>query len=207
MKVLQFPPGFEIPNSDGTVVKTESETVYAIRSVNKGPYNYVSLGLLPVKDPEMIRPTNVITRPNHDIWKLQSGSEVKEWFIAAFPRLELDKMIDDAEWERFAEAAGTTFPKCQYCPGLQVHSPDGMTGVVLVGDACHAFPPDIGQGINAGLADLEALDRALVGNDLITNEPGEPPATLGAALTTYEKIHSPEVAAVIRLARCGSPYQ
>jgi len=208
MKVLQFPPGFEIPNSDGTSLQTQSETVYAIRSVNKGPRNYVSLGLLPVKDPNMIRPTNVITRPNHDVWKLQNGAEIKEWFVAAFPRLDLDAMVDDTEWDRFAKAQGTSFPKCQYCPGLEVSSPDGSAGVALVGDACHAFPPDIGQGINAGLADLEALDRSLVGKDLITNEPSEtPPATLGAALKTYEKVHSPEVASVIRLARFGSPYQ
>lgn len=65
-----------------------------------------------------------------------------------------------------------------------------------------------GQGINAGLTDLEALDRALLGQDLITGEPSEtPPATLGDALKTYEKVHAPEVASVIRLARFGSPYQ
>lgn len=75
------------------------------------------------------------------------------------------------------------------------------------GDSVHAFPPDIGQGINAGLTDVEALDRALLGQDLITGEQGTPPATLGDALKTYEKVHSPEVAAVIRLARFGSPYQ
>jgi 2-polyprenyl-6-methoxyphenol hydroxylase-like FAD-dependent oxidoreductase len=207
MKVLQFPPGFKIPNADGTYLQTQSETVYAIRSVNKGPRNYVSLGLLPMKDPHGIRPTNVITRPNHDVWKLKSGDEIREWFVAAFPRLDLDEMIDNDEWDRFARAQGTSFPKCQYCPGLEVSSPDGSAGVALVGDACHAFPPDIGQGINMGLQDVEALDRALVGRDLITNEQSETPATLGAALKTYEKVHAPEVASVIRLSRFGSPYQ
>jgi hypothetical protein len=64
MKVLQFPPGLPISTTTGTSLKTEGETVYAIRSVNKGPRNYVSLGLLPVKDPQMVRPTNVITRPS-----------------------------------------------------------------------------------------------------------------------------------------------
>lgn len=208
MKVLQFPPAFEIPDSDGTMLQTASETVYAIRSMNRGPRNYVSLGLLPVKDPNMIRPTNVITRPNHDIWKLQGAAEIKEWFTRAFPRLQLEHMINDAEWERFAQAQGTTFPKCQYCAGLQVSSLDGSAGVVLVGDAIHAFPPDIGQGINAGLADVEALDRALRGTNLLTNVTSNiPPETLGDALKEYERVRSPEVAALIRLARFGSPYQ
>jgi 2-polyprenyl-6-methoxyphenol hydroxylase-like FAD-dependent oxidoreductase len=208
MKVLQFPPGFSIPNNNGTSLKTESETVYAIRSVNKGPHNYVSLGLLPVKDPKMVRPTNVITRPNHEIWKLKGGSEIKQWFTRSFPRLNFDELIDDTEWDRFAKAQGTSFPKCQYCPGLQVSSPDGSAGVVLVGDAIHAFPPDIGQGINSGLSDVEALDRALQGKDILTNEASDtPPASLGDALKEYERVRAPEVEALIRLARFGSPYQ
>jgi 2-polyprenyl-6-methoxyphenol hydroxylase-like FAD-dependent oxidoreductase len=208
MKVLQFPPGFSIPDTNGISLKTESETVYAIRSVNKGPRNYVSLGLLPVKDPNMVRPTNVITRPNHEIWKLKGGSEIKQWFMRSFPRLNFDELIDDAEWDRFAKAQGTSFPKCQYCPGLQVSSPDGSAGVVLVGDAIHAFPPDIGQGINSGLSDVEALDRALQGKDILTNEASDtPPASLGDALKEYERVRAPEVKALIRLARFGSPYQ
>lgn len=207
MKVLQFPANFTIPNPDGDIV-TESETIYAIRSINKRPLNYVSLGLLPVKDPNMARATNVITRPNHDIWKLKSAGEYKEWFIKAFPRLRLGEMISDSEWDRFYNARGTSFPKCQYCPGMQVSHPNGNSGVVLVGDAIHAFPPDIGQGINAGLGDVEALDRALKGNNLITNTPeGAPPAKLADALKEYEKVRGPEIRALIRLARFGSPYQ
>lgn len=47
---------------------------------------------------------------------------------------------DEKEWERFAKAEGTYFPPCQYCPGLQASSPTGDAGIVLVGDAIHAFP-------------------------------------------------------------------
>jgi 2-polyprenyl-6-methoxyphenol hydroxylase-like FAD-dependent oxidoreductase len=203
MKVLQFPPAFKIPPS--TV--TESETIYAIRSIHTGPQNYVSLGLLPVKDPTAVRPTNVITRPDHDVWKIQTGQEMKRWFHTAFPRLDLESMISNEEWERFTKAKGTTFPTCQYCTNLQVTSGTG-TGVVLVGDSCHAFPPDIGQGINAGLADVESLDRALTGKDIITGEPiGQGRPSLEEAFNTYEKVRVPEIRSLIRLARFGSPYQ
>jgi hypothetical protein len=35
------------------------------------------------------------------------------------------------------------------------------SAVVLVGDAVHAFPPDLGQGVNSALEDVFALHRAL----------------------------------------------
>jgi 2-polyprenyl-6-methoxyphenol hydroxylase-like FAD-dependent oxidoreductase len=73
-----------------------------------------------------------------------------------------------------------------------------------MGDACHAFPPDIAQGINAGLEDVVALDRAL--RD--TGKPSKTPVeTLGQALLNYQANRGPEHAALIRLARCGAPYQ
>ena len=34
-------------------------------------------------------------------------------------------------------------------------------GVILMGDALHSFPPDLGQGVNSGLEDVVELDRAL----------------------------------------------
>jgi 2-polyprenyl-6-methoxyphenol hydroxylase-like FAD-dependent oxidoreductase len=91
---------------------------------------------------------------------------------------------------------------------MQATHPSGNTGVVLVGDAVHAFPPDIGQGINAGLADVEALDRALQGKDLISgDDQNEKPVNLAQALKTYEQVRVPEIKSLIRLARFGSPYQ
>jgi len=70
-------------------------------------------------------------------------------------------------------------------------------GVALVGDAVHSFPPDIGQGINAGLGDVMALDRALKASK----------GHIGPALKFYENDRGPEIKALIRLARFGSPYQ
>ena len=40
-----------------------------------------------------------------------------------------------------------------------------QAGVVLVGDAIHAFPPDIGQGVNSALSDVVMLGEALDGAD------------------------------------------
>jgi 2-polyprenyl-6-methoxyphenol hydroxylase-like FAD-dependent oxidoreductase len=166
------------------------------------------MGLLPTKEQHGIRPTNIITRPNHQVWKLQNASQVKAWFQAAFPRMDFDSLVDDTEWERFAAASGTKFPYCQHSKGVAVSSPDGQAGVALVGDSAHAFPPDIGQGINAGLMDVIALDRALRGDDIVKgNATGRFPASLGQALDRYQRNRVPEHRALIRLARFGAPYQ
>jgi 2-polyprenyl-6-methoxyphenol hydroxylase-like FAD-dependent oxidoreductase len=84
--------------------------------------------------------------------------------------------------------------------------------VALVGDACHAFPPDIGQGVNAGLCDVVSLDRALKGlntetGKMVASSDGKRTASLQKNLERYQQQHAPENAALIRLARFGAPYQ
>ena len=208
IKVLQLPPRFQIKNVDGPLTTTAKD-IYAIQSKN-------SLGLLPMKDNNAVRPTNIITRPNHEIWNINDGNSMREYFQKAFPRLDFQKdggIISEDEWERFAKAEGTRFPPCQYSPGLAVWDESGRSGVALVGDAIHAFSPDIGQGVNAGLMDVVCLDRALSGLDPETGEEKQAEvrdnnsASLGSNLERYQKRHAPEIAALIRLARFGAPYQ
>jgi kynurenine 3-monooxygenase len=215
IKVLQLPPRFEIPNTaeDGNSnpLVTNSENIYAIRSIHKGPRTYLSLGLLPMKNNDAVRPTNIVTRPDHEVWTLKDGKSIKSWFEKAFPRMNFDGMISDEEWERFAKAEGTRFPYCQYSKGMAVWDKSGSNGVALVGDAIHAFPPDIGQGVNAGLMDVVCLDRALSGLDTVSGKPissdSKEPRTLADNLARYQQQHAPEIAALIRLARFGAPYQ
>jgi len=210
MKSLQFPPNFTLTNSTGEKISTDSQTMYVFRGTLGGTRTQVSLGFLPVKDPNMIRPGNTNTRPDHQIWNLKDGAAAKEFFSRNFPRVKWDDIVDDVEWDRYAKAKGTSFPFCQYSPGSAVSSPSGNAGVALVGDACHAFPPDIGQGINAGLQDVLALDRALSGQDIKTGEPldtTKQPKKLGDALSNYQRNRGPEHKALIKIATCGAPYQ
>ena len=214
LKAIQLPPNFTFTDSDGSIIASQSSTSYVFRGVNQGSRNRVSLGCLPMRDASAVRPANTNTPFDHELWSLHTGPQAKAWFVQTFPRLPWDDWIDDAEWERFAKEAGTTFPRCQYSPGSAV-SNGHNTGIVMVGDACHAFPPDIGQGINAGLQDVVVLDRALRGCDLRTGgatpnsvtPPQPPPPTLAQALETYQRNRGPEHRALIRLARFGAPYQ
>ena len=210
IKVLQLPPRFQIPDGEGGALTTQSDHIYAIRSIYNGPRNYLSLGLLPMKDNDAVRPTNIVTRPDHEIWKIKDGEGVRQWFQKAYPRMNFDEMISEEEWERFAKAEGTRFPSCQYSPGMGVSNDDGTCGIALVGDSVHAFPPDIGQGVNAGLADIVALDLALKGKNTVTGEDAtdaEGTQTLKSNIDRYQKQHEPEIASLARLARFGAPYQ
>lgn len=114
---------------------------------------------------------------------------MRQWFQKTFPRLPLsdDSVISTQEWDRFAQAEGTRFPPCQYSPAIQISSENGEAGIVLVGDALHAFPPDIGQGINSGLEDAIALDKAL------RTETKHEIKSLGSRLQDYENERLPEV--------------
>ena len=136
LKALQMPPNFEIRNSTSSF-KPSSETMVVFRGVNKGTKDFASLGFLPMKDSTLVRPGNVNTRPDHVLWKMKTGAEVKDFFVKNYPRMDWDSMVSDEEWQRFATAEGTTFPYCQYSPGSAMPSPTRDTGVVLVGDACH----------------------------------------------------------------------
>jgi 2-polyprenyl-6-methoxyphenol hydroxylase-like FAD-dependent oxidoreductase len=139
LKALQFPANFTLTNTDGSTVTTNSTTIYGIRGINKGSRTRLGFGLLPVKDPSKsnnVRPANTIAPHDHQLWQLKTGAECKQWFLRCFPRLPWDRLVDDSEWERYANAESTTFPFCQYSPGSAVTSSDGLKGIVMVGDAC-----------------------------------------------------------------------
>jgi 2-polyprenyl-6-methoxyphenol hydroxylase-like FAD-dependent oxidoreductase len=214
LKALQFPPNFTIPNGTESVV-TDSEGIYVVRGTKDGSRTRLGLGFLPVKDPNLVRPANANTRSDHIIWSIQDGPSMKQYFQENFPRFEWDNYVSEEEWERFSQANGTSFPCCQYSTGAAVWSSSGNAGVVLVGDACHAFPPDIGQGINAGLQDIVALDQSLRGEDIDTrvmetsgvSSTPVTPRPLSSALAAYQKNRVAEHRALIRLARFGAPYQ
>ena len=97
---------------------------------------------------------------------------------------------------RSSRSQGVTFPHPQRAKRL-TSSASSSCGVVLLGDSAHAFPPDIGQGVNSALVDVLELESELEGEA----------TDLASALGTYERKRMPEVKALVKLCQVANPYQ
>jgi 2-polyprenyl-6-methoxyphenol hydroxylase-like FAD-dependent oxidoreductase len=201
-KTIHINADAKVPVGDGTEYEIPFgvQTFHTIRSRHaKDPKKFISLGLLPAKKAPT-RTFNVIRDDNHEIWSIRDGQELRKWFADSFPRFDFSSnssLVEQKEFDRFASVDGLRLPLCQRSPKLYVASPDSKAAVVLVGDAVHCFPPDLGEGVNSGLEDVLALDRAL----------DEHSDSVGDMARAYAKERSPESAAIVRMVRFGAPFQ
>jgi len=215
-KMIRLPPSFRLDATDASVT-AEPRKAYSIRPAARAPLGPTRLGLLPVADPRFPRTANVILPPEHPVWGLKSAEDVRSWLRATFPALPMDEIVDASEAAAFATGRPGAFPAPCYSPCQQLLLP--RAGIVLVGDAIHSFPPDIGQGVNAALSDVMLLARAL--DDATAAAVPLPPRTplmplltpsaaarlIERALPAYGKACAPEAEAVARIAQIGFPYQ
>ncbi len=198
-KVLTFPPQFPLSETEGDLA--QSTMAYGIRSTFKGRQKAISLGLLPLQNPDQPRTANIITYPDHEIWQLETTAEVEQFLKQAFPQLPLEKILSPEEIARFTSSDGGKFPIPQYCSSLhqiwgQPQDNQG-TGVILLGDAAHCFPPDIGQGVNSALEDVYLLHETLTENQ----------DNLSESLPRYQSLRQPDIKALIRLVQVSYPWQ
>lgn len=202
-KVLTLPPKFSLDCSNNE--QAVSTMAYAIRSGLKGRKQSVSLGILPIKNPDTPRSANIIKYPDHQIWQLKNSQELYNFLEKAFPQLPIHQIVSPEEAERFVKSEGGYFPIPQYCSGLHFlleqngleKSQTSTNGIVLLGDTIHCFPPDIGQGVNAALEDVCILNEALAQ----TND------ELSRALPLYASWRLPDTKALVYLAQNAYPWQ
>ena len=196
-KVLTLPPNFPIDRSGKE--NSVCDMAYKINGSFSGKRS-VSLGILPIKNPEDPRSANIIRYPDHEVWELKSGEKVSNFLEKAFPQLPINQIVSPEEADRFAASEGGCFPPPQYCSGAQLILGGDRSfnaGILLLGDAIHSFPPDIGQGVNSALEDIYVLNEALSqSND-----------DLKSALPLYESWRSSDIKALIRLVQTTYPWQ
>jgi kynurenine 3-monooxygenase len=203
-KALRLPSNFSLDADTGEENHAVSTQSYNIRGKFRERRRAMSLGVLPIKESNTPRPAMLINWTDHQLWQLKTGEEVLNFLAQAFPQLPLRQMISSQEADRFAQSAGGTFPSPQFCAGLhhlllRPPQPDEPTasGILLLGDSAHCFPPDIGQGVNSTLEDVSVLNQVLAEN-------GD---DLARSLPDYETQRSPDVEALVRLAQIAAPWQ
>jgi 2-polyprenyl-6-methoxyphenol hydroxylase-like FAD-dependent oxidoreductase len=210
-KSLQIKSTFSGYNSTHS---TDLSMAYAVRPFLTGDLTSLRLGILPVLPSAgavlnvsvpTTRPANVVTRPDHDITGCETGEEVEDLMRRNFPQLNWDggEVVEEGEFERFAKSKPVWFPHPQRSTQLSfIETGDGGgSGIVLIGDSAHSFPPDIGQGVNAALMDVLELEGCLERAGCRGKE------GIGEALNEYERRRMPEVKALVELCRIANPYQ
>jgi 2-polyprenyl-6-methoxyphenol hydroxylase-like FAD-dependent oxidoreductase len=149
-----------------------------------------NMGLLPTTQTDGLRLCGCARFPTDPIWKLTTADELYQQLHRHFPQVDWEQALDRAQAERWVQAPGTTFPPAQYCEGLvyldgrrhdkipireEIDSNGKVTfyegigctglaqesGVCLIGDALHCFPPDLGMGVNSALEDVWVLYTSL----------------------------------------------
>lgn len=133
-------------------------------------------------------------------------------FARNFPQLrDVRGVIANEDMQRFVSQRQSRFPNIQRSRSLVGCLRRGSTagkaaagvaeaGVAVLGDAAHAFPPDLGQGVNSALEDVVLLREAL---DAAEAAGGG----LHDALRRYEAARDEDVSALMKLMVVGGPYQ
>jgi len=190
-KVLTLPGEFELKTPKGVEVFS-SDGFYAIRGVSSSKSKQ-KLGMIPVSQEFGARTANLITYEDDEVWEADTAESFKAYAEDQWPHFPVPDLVSQEELARFAANRGGRFPKPQYCPTATWSQEGGSA--VLLGDALHSLPPDIGQGVNSALEDVTVLETCLDS------------ASLGEAVAEFGKKRMPDVEALIKIVRVAAPFQ
>ncbi|MCG8442792.1 MAG: FAD-dependent monooxygenase, partial [Caulobacterales bacterium] len=196
-KVLHLPRRIPVAGPFGEA--GDHAMTYAFQSRHTDRRRALALFAFPVPDHDDRRTVNIIREADHHIWTLRTGEAVRDFLNDAFPQLDMATIIPFTEFESFAALEPGSFPAPQHPKRLQASlgAGDRRLPCVLTGDAAHAFPPDLGLGVNSALEDLLALEAALSAH----------PGDLEAGAQAYETARLPESASLVRLVQTVFPEQ
>lgn len=195
-KVLNLPPQFTSAN--GQVAIDDTTMAYIFPSSFSNFTRTGSLFAFPVAGADQPRSLNIIREADHDVWKTEDPEELLAFLEQSYPQLGIRSLVPLQEAEDFVGLRPGKFPEPQYAANLSADlgPDDHRVPIVLIGDAAHAFPPDLGLGVNSALEDLEFLAREI-----------EAKENWQKAVKAHSAKRLPEAKALVRLVQTVFPEQ
>lgn len=196
-KVICLPATIAI-NGDSVEVSDNLKS-YIFSSTYKDFDEKLALFSLPVAREGEQRTANIILPATHKLWHIDDPKELRSYLEKGFPQLDIDEVFPPNEIEDFLARRPGKFPDPQYSPKVyaKVGAAQNHIDCILIGDAAHSFPPDLGLGVNSALEDVYLFGTSIEAH----------PGDLEMAATTYEAKRLPESKALVRLVRKVFPYQ
>ncbi|GAB0497525.1 hypothetical protein MMPV_008860 [Pyropia vietnamensis] len=192
------PPGAPVQYAEASVT-------YTLRGarVGRNPSTVFDMLVLPVSGQAGVSRRGAITvSPGHALLEVKDTDEALQLFRDNFPQLRVDDFVSREEMDKFVMIRASEFPPITRPYSLVArfrHAPR-QGGVLFIGDAAHAFPPDAAQGINSAMQDVDALLG--VARSITASR-----ASVHDLLSAYEKARHAETWALMELAAVAAPYQ
>lgn len=183
---------------------TDSKVNILVGRKGYSPNRAFNIGVFPV-NPQDIEAmggylAGTARRPDHKLWELRDAEEGFKLFEENFPQIDIRKCITTESMKEFIECRPSKFGYVSRRGSLVANvGRDGSGGVVLLGDAAHSFPPDIGQGVSVGLEDAR-LFAEILGSC-------EQDCHLREILQLYERRRDDDTSALMKIAQVAAPYQ
>lgn len=195
-KVIRLPRNMDVAGR--TDVINDPLKSYVFTSGYTALDERISLFSLPIARETEPRTANIILASDHKFWKIDTAEALTAYLEKGFPQLDIGQVFPPAEVDEFLELKAGKFPAPQYCMGIHAEfGEDEPTTCVLLGDAIHAFPPDLGLGVNSAMEDVHLLGLELAREN----------GSIGEAAARFETARMPESKALVRLVRKTFPHQ